>query len=59
LHQKTFLVEGYLQDMVGHDVVAVGHDVFGVRRIGTSRTLILSSIPSTDGLPSPSPTSRT
>jgi hypothetical protein len=33
--------------MVGHDVVVVGCDGFGVRRIGTSHTLILSSIPFT------------
>jgi hypothetical protein len=33
--------------MAVHQVVVVGRDAFGVRRIGTSHTLILSSIPFT------------
>jgi hypothetical protein len=27
LHHKPFVVEGYLQDMVMHDLVAVGRDI--------------------------------
>jgi hypothetical protein len=44
---ETFLVEGYLQDMVGHDVVVVGCDGSGVHRLILSRTVIFSSIPFT------------
>jgi hypothetical protein len=40
LHQKTFLVEGYLQDMVGHDVVAVGHDVIGIHPTGKLYSIV-------------------
>ncbi|XP_071677334.1 uncharacterized protein [Lolium perenne] len=60
LHQKTFLVEGYLQDMVGHDVVAVGHDVIGIHPTampspcsGTNVTIIWRAPRTPPRLPSP------
>jgi hypothetical protein len=45
LHQKNPLFKSYLQDIAVHQVIVVGRDVTGVYRIGTSRTLIQSSIP--------------
>jgi hypothetical protein len=59
LHQKNPLVKGYLQDMAVHQVVVVGRHASGVRRSGTSRTLIFCSIPFTSVILSSSPTSRT